>query len=316
MAAWGTAIFSDDIAAEVRNEYNALLSIGKNDEQIEELLCGYYASILNCGDPDEAVFWFALALCSWKKGRLSDKVKSKALSSLDQGIDLERWRMSRDRKDYMKRKKVLEDLKKTLLSPMPPQKKMRKPNVHHCPWKVGSLLAYRIITNREALEGDPCFGKYALLRVIKIDKNPVSKLAPNEYYDESMLVGLYGWIGAEIPDSKITCNLEYIPIDEEKVPEVKIDFSILESLSEESRKRVEQALTEAFQGRIETCAKLNWLPYKNHKGDITCIDCDEIYQERIPDFFNTSILSYSFTHFLPFDVTLSKRLRKYLNGEE
>ena len=34
MAAWGTAIFSDDIAADVRNEYNALLSIGKNDEQI------------------------------------------------------------------------------------------------------------------------------------------------------------------------------------------------------------------------------------------------------------------------------------------
>lgn len=67
MGAWGPAIFSYDLAADVRREYNALLSIGKSDDEAERLPIERYDGVLDRGDPDEAVFWFALALSEWKK---------------------------------------------------------------------------------------------------------------------------------------------------------------------------------------------------------------------------------------------------------
>ena len=90
MGAWGPSIFSDDLAADIRREYNILLSVGKTSEEAEKMLIDYYSSLLNCNDPDEDVFWFALALCEWKKGRLSITVREKALNALDSGRDLER----------------------------------------------------------------------------------------------------------------------------------------------------------------------------------------------------------------------------------
>ena len=62
MGAWGTAIFSDDLAEDIRSEYNALLSIGKDGHQAEKMLIDYYSDILNKDSDDEPVFWFALAL--------------------------------------------------------------------------------------------------------------------------------------------------------------------------------------------------------------------------------------------------------------
>lgn len=82
MGAWGTEIFSDDLAQDIRGEYNVLLSVGKSDSDAEKMLINYYSNILNCSNPDEDVFWFALALSEWKKGRLSETVKEKALSAL------------------------------------------------------------------------------------------------------------------------------------------------------------------------------------------------------------------------------------------
>lgn len=313
MGAWGTSIFSDDMALDIRREYSILLSVGKENNEIEKMLKDYYSCVLNNGGPDEDVFWFVLALCEWKKGRLSSDVKAKALSALDGGRDLERWNTPGNKKNYEKRKRVLEELRAIILSPMPPAKAIRKPTVHHCPWKVGSLLAYRIIANKELLSNHPCYGKYVLLRVIKVDKHPVSKLFDTDYYDETMLVGLYGWIGDSIPNPEIVSSLEFIPIADyiPQMPNNEIDISLLNGLPEEPRKRVEQAIKAAFRRRIETCAQLDWLPIRNRTGDITYLDCDESFQEHIPDFFNTSITSYSMTGFFAFDITLAKRFENF-----
>ena len=59
MGAWGTSIFSDDLALDIRREYNVLLSVGKDNATSEGMLINYYANILNCNNPDEDVFWFA-----------------------------------------------------------------------------------------------------------------------------------------------------------------------------------------------------------------------------------------------------------------
>lgn len=68
MGVWGTAIFSDDTACDIRDEYSALLISGISDEEAEEALLKGYES-LN-GTWDEPVVWLALAFCEWKKGRL------------------------------------------------------------------------------------------------------------------------------------------------------------------------------------------------------------------------------------------------------
>ena len=317
MGAWGTGILSDDLAMDIRREYSVLLSVGKRDEEAEEMLINYYASILNCNDPDEDVFWFSLALCEWKKGRLSLAVKEKALSALNSGRDLERWNTAGNEKNYKKRKKTLSELKETLLSPMPPAKKIKKPTVHHCPWKVGSLLAYRIVSHPDYLQGRPCHGKYVLLRVVRIAKHPVSNLFDTEYYDESMLVGLYNWIGSEIPDPQIVHSLKYIPVNEavSRKPTGPINLSILDELPEEARKKALGALLSLFYSEPEKCEWLNWRSYKNEQGDITLLDCDDDFEKNLPDFFKPAPRSSTYTHFWPMDITLSKKFDPHLEAK-
>ena len=108
---------------------------------------------------------------------------------------------------------MLEDLQRTIQLPMPPIKKIKKATVHHCPWKVGSLLAYRIIANKEQLCDHPCYGKYVLLRILDVAKHPLSHVFDTGYYNETMLVGLYNWIGNTIPDPSIVRELSFIPTE-------------------------------------------------------------------------------------------------------
>lgn len=138
----------------------------------------------------------------------------------------------------------------------------------------------------DSLRDRPCFHKYVLLRVIKIDKYPVSQLEPTEYYDETMLVGLYGWIGDEIPDPKIVENLEYMLLeDSEPQDNISKDMSLLEILPTGLKNKIEKGMASLFSGRRETCAQLDWLPLKDCKKIITYLGCDESYEKALPEFF-------------------------------
>ncbi len=308
MGAWGPTIFSDDMALDIRREYSILLSAGNDNATVEKMLMDYYSDIFNCNDPDEDVFWFVLALCEWKKGRLSPFVKEKALSALESGRDLERWNTKGNEKDYKKRQKVLGELRDVILSPMPAAKKIKKTTVHHCPWKEGSLLAYRIVT-AESVKSHPCYMQYVLLRVLKIKKHPVSRLFDTGYYDESMLVGLYDWIGSEIPNPEIADSLCYIPIEEGAIskPTGIMDLSQLDGLSAPAKEKITNGITDLFKEKSLKSVWLDWLPTGECKGDITYLGCDEDFGSHIPAFFESKLYSNTYTHFWPFDVTLSKR---------
>lgn len=299
------ALFSDDMSLHIRKEYGFLVSIGKENNEIEEILQQYYSNILNCDDPEEDVFWFVLAYCEWKKGRLSPFVKEKALSALDSGRELERWNEPGAETEYKKRKKVLSDLKEMLLSPMPPAKKPKKPTVHHCPWPVGSLLAYRIVSCNK-LANHPCFKKYVLLRIIQINRSPITKIFPTEYYNESMIVGLYNWIGSEIPDPSIVEQLKFIPIQEWN-PEKPVNTeSIIEAVPDEAKSIVLSAFANLFSKKAIYCMILDWKPSRGEICDITYLGCDESFKDHIPDFLDTSIYSTPLAGFTAFDITLSK----------
>ena len=75
MGAWGTAIFSDDYACDVRDDYVKEIIRGKTSEEATEAVKKTHLST-DPEDDDAPVFWIALAITQWKKGRLLSEVKA------------------------------------------------------------------------------------------------------------------------------------------------------------------------------------------------------------------------------------------------
>src|SRR6267154_5411325 len=123
MGAWGTTLFSDDTACDVRDSYIDLVGDGLTGPEVTKALLDEWSASLN--DPDESpVFWLALAATQWRCGRLDGHVLQKALTVIDGGTDLARWESGS--KDFKKRKTVLERLRAQLISPQPPERHIPK----------------------------------------------------------------------------------------------------------------------------------------------------------------------------------------------
>lgn len=299
MGAWETAIFSDDLAMDVRKEYNFLLSVGKNAEEIEVLFCSYYHQMLSPGSSDYCVLWLSLSLIEWNTGRLTQRTKEIALHIIESDMDLKFWA---DEKKG-KRKEVLEALQKKLLSAMPSPVKIRKPKLKRCPWKVGSLLSYKIATNEEELSNHPCFNQYALLRVVQIDKTPISPFPP-EYCNESLIVGVYGWIGKEIPDSAIVNKLDFVPI----VPPILLPWS--KAISSAPITLVQKMKDQISIGWNRYCENLSWDPPKGKEQVLSLVSEDPDFLNHRPEVFR-KIVCKSYSHFYSFDISLAKVLLPY-----
>ena len=69
MGAWGTGLYQDDIAMEVREYYQELLKKGISNEESLECVLEAFEEVLEDAD-DASPFWFALADTQWKLGRL------------------------------------------------------------------------------------------------------------------------------------------------------------------------------------------------------------------------------------------------------
>jgi hypothetical protein len=147
MGAWGTALFSDDTACDVRDSYLDLVGDGlAGPDATKRLLHEWSGSI---ADPDiSPVFWLSLAATQWRCGRLESQVLEQALRAIDSGSDLARWQ---DSKDYKKRKLVLEKLRSQLTSPQPKERRISKRFRDSNEWKVGDLVAYRLSSGRLVL---------------------------------------------------------------------------------------------------------------------------------------------------------------------
>lgn len=178
MGAWGTAIFSDDTARDVRESYLDLLGDGLTGPDATKALLDVWSGSLK--DPDDApVFWLALAATQWKCGRLEPHVRRQAFDVIENGSDLARWKSSA--KDLKKRKLVLERLRLQLTSPQPPEKRIPKRFRDSNEWQVGDLVAYRLLS-----------GRFVILRTIghHTDKGGTGPICE-----------LLDWKGDQIPNS-------------------------------------------------------------------------------------------------------------------
>ena len=132
MGAWGPAIFSDDTAVDVRDDYRDYVGRGLTGPEATDKLMVEYTDTL--ADSDErSVFWLALAATQWRCGRLEPRVLKHALAIIASGESLDRWRESGG-KVVNQREAALEKLRLQLLSDQPREKRIPKPFVATCDW--------------------------------------------------------------------------------------------------------------------------------------------------------------------------------------
>ena len=145
MGAWETAVFSDDTACDVRDNYVDLIGDGLSGVEATKKLLREWTRSLD--DPDEGpVFWLALAATQWKNGRLEDLVQQRALNIIGSGTDLTRW--DANSRDYKKRQMVLEKLRAQLTSPQPSETRVSKRFRDFNTWPVGDLISYQLVSGR------------------------------------------------------------------------------------------------------------------------------------------------------------------------
>ena len=187
MGAWGTGLYSDDTACEVRDDYKDILGDGISEPDATIRLIEQWKSDLP--DPDTApVFWLVLADVQWNLGRLQERVKREAIIVVENGSDLARW--IPDKKLETKRKAVLERLRQKLETAQPPEKKVKKRYVDSTDWNLGDIYSLQLKS-----------GKLVLLHVIGFHQDKGGRGAVCEILE---------WIGEKVPDKKVMEKMGYI----------------------------------------------------------------------------------------------------------
>lgn len=185
MGTWGTALFSDDLAADLRSEFRDLIGEGLTTSAAIQRLKSEYKSSLR--DPDEApVFWLALAAIGWRLGRLDDEVRQNALRVIELGQDLARWEDSAAR---LKREQVLAKLRSQLQSTPPPRKQIPKRIKSANEWRLGEVVGFRLLS-----------GRWVLLRVIGHHQDRGGRSAVCELLD---------WTGTSLTDLPAINSLSF-----------------------------------------------------------------------------------------------------------
>lgn len=187
MGAWGTSLYANDTACDIRGDYIDKLKRGKSNEEATKELIEQNMEIE--GDlEEEPLFWFALVDTQWNYGRLLPEVKEKALFFLEKEDELERWREVGEKK-LNAWLKTLAELKEKLNSPLPEKKKVSKYRFYQCPWKLGDVFAYQF--SGDYSKEKNFHGKYIVFRKVSEDTYWPGHIVP--------VVQVYKWISEEIP---------------------------------------------------------------------------------------------------------------------
>ena len=165
MGAWGTSLYTNDSASDIRGDYVDKLRRGKTNEEATKELINANLDIMGDAE-EEPLFWFALADTQWSLGVLLPIVKEKALYWINRDNSMLNCQTT-DMLAKAKKKIFLDDLQAKLLSPQPPVRKPVKKRIYKCQWKLGDVFAYQLESDL-AKERD-LYGRYFLIQ--KIDED-------------------------------------------------------------------------------------------------------------------------------------------------
>ena len=177
MGSWSAGVWGNDTAEDLKFEYQCAFYRYDPEEAVHRLDEYVRTSI---GDESDMIEWcnyiYSLADFMWKKGILTEAVKTAAVSMIDSGFGLDSWEES-GKSALAKRHKALEELRAQLLSPLPERKPIRLKFQTERVFSDGDYIAVRLMTKDKpfcswaALVSDitqeqfPAFdGKYIILQ--------------------------------------------------------------------------------------------------------------------------------------------------------
>ena len=82
MGTWGTGLYSDDLAADLRQDLRVYVGEGLSFAAAVDRLKSEYSSSVTDAD-ESAVFWLAIADTGWRLGRLDDSTRQEALKIIE-----------------------------------------------------------------------------------------------------------------------------------------------------------------------------------------------------------------------------------------
>ena len=186
MRRWGDKLYQNDLAQDLKEEYRTYLKIGYSDLEVENMMIDSFEEELDEKE-NERIFWLVLADQEFKLGRLSSKVKKKALS-------------------YLKNTEIKEliELKNRIESEPLERKKMGKFYMKRSQYNVGDVLSYKINASlsSDKLVNSDLIDKYVLFEVTGMVRLNIGYLQTDEFYNEYPVVTLLDWIGNEMPDKE------------------------------------------------------------------------------------------------------------------
>jgi len=137
LGAWGSGLFSDDVACDVRDHYRELLEDGVEDDAATRLTLEKFRAYF---EESDGVALLALAVTQSKLGRLDPDIRDRALAAIDRGADLEMW--ERDNPKLLsKRRAMLEKARAQLIGEQPVRRRVRPPKRSISGLAAGDVLA-------------------------------------------------------------------------------------------------------------------------------------------------------------------------------
>jgi hypothetical protein len=173
MGSWGTGIFSNDSAADIRSDYRDLLGSGMPAEEASAKILKEYC----LGDPRDADnndVWLGLAAVQHQTGHIAQHVIDAALAITGSPKEIERW----EPEDRKQRKKALDKLAQTLRQPPLPPRVIRPRRLAQTALEPGQFVLYtdpatrsklllQVLTIREEKSG-----RYPVLLVLDWNGDP------------------------------------------------------------------------------------------------------------------------------------------------
>src|SRR4051812_28049419 len=90
MGAWGTDIFEDDVASDVRSTFEDELEGGGSVAHATAVVLREWSEAFE-DENDGPIVWLALAALQLDRGQLQGRVRNEALAVIDAGNNQRRW---------------------------------------------------------------------------------------------------------------------------------------------------------------------------------------------------------------------------------
>ncbi|MDH1341126.1 hypothetical protein [Ectopseudomonas oleovorans] len=140
MGAWGSGLYQDDYASDLKNTISLVCKIPWDGERLLEVLWQMQCDAGIDGD-DECTFWLVVADQFERRGIACSSAIAKALAIIDDGQDIRRME-ELEKKDIINRQRILLELADRLRSPRQerPRPTAKKPPEYVV--EVGDIYAY------------------------------------------------------------------------------------------------------------------------------------------------------------------------------